>query len=103
MKIEDAELILSIVDLPFINISIYEDKGQKPWTGYAAVIKGTRHRYQNWCHDPDEGVWNGQPLRTLNPWHRSVEQAWECFDQNHPGVKQALERLWLEFHTGTTE
>jgi hypothetical protein len=83
--IEHAITILGLIDPPFVQVLTFEDK--RLGTGYAVMLKGAKSSIDSWCHDPDK----------TDPhyfYHSTEADAQECFDKNHPGVRDAIE--WFE-------
>jgi hypothetical protein len=89
---DPARVVLALMDVPWVQITTYEDKRQG--MGYAAVLKGVRFNVGSWCHNPDA---------TDSPffYHATEAGAWECFDVNHPGVRDAIAAVEAEQNDGS--
>ena len=75
-RTEAMEAVLGLVDLPFVCPTTFQDK--RLGTIYAVMMHASLN---HWCHEVVDGV---------SPWHRTEAAAWECFDANHPRVREAL-------------
>lgn len=85
--------VLQVVDLPYAYIITGPGPNGAP-LGYAAALRHhDPRRALAWCHL----VGDGQSI-----WHGSEAEAWKCFDQSHPGLRDALDVVEaVRGHCGT--
>lgn len=100
---EACRIVVSVTHLPFTHVITNENKvwnkELKKYDGtrtvYAAILKGNRSSVESWCHDVDA---TDPPIF----YHATEEQAWQCFDENHPGLREALKIVERTVDEGAT-